>query len=272
MKEGILMTDWLELTDSVVIVTGGSSGIGAAIVEELLAHGAIVADFDLQPSPRADSEMFHYYQTDVSKKDQIDQHVAAVWTKFGHIDGLVNDAGIALPGMLVNPTGTGEHELTEAMFDRTMAVNLKSVFLMSQAVGRKMVGQGSGVIVNMSTESAHEGSIGQGFYVGSKGAINSMTVTWAKELGPHGVRVLGVAPGVMAATKLRSPAYEETLAYVRGISVAELRKGYRASSNVPLRRAGALSEVASVVSFYLSKRASYVTGVITNIAGGKSRG
>lgn len=174
--------------------------------------------------------------------------------------------------MLVNPDKTGNYELTEELFDRTVAVNQKSVFLMSQAVARKMVTQHSGVIINMSTESALEGSIGQGFYVGTKGAINSMTCTWAKELGKYDIRVLGVAPGIMEETDLRSERYEETLAYIRGISVKELREGYVKASSIPLGRAGRLTEVAEVVAFYLSEHASYLSGIVTNIAGGKSKG
>ena len=206
------------------------------------------------------------------KKTEIEQQVAHVFRKFGRIDGLVNNAGIALPGMLINPDNTGKYELTEELFDRTVSVNQKSVFLMSQAVARKMVLQHSGVIINMSTESAIEGSIGQGFYVGTKGAINSMTCTWAKELGKYNIRVLGVAPGIMEETDLRSEKYEETLAFVRGISPKELREGYVKASSIPLGRAGKLTEVAEVVAFYLSEHASYLTGIITNIAGGKSRG
>ncbi|MDN6004871.1 MAG: SDR family oxidoreductase, partial [Enterococcus sp.] len=208
----------------------------------------------------------------VSKKTEVEDQVAKVYRTFGKIDGLVNNAGIALPGMLVNPDGSGNYELTEELFDRSIAVNQKSVFLLSQAAARVMIPQRSGVIVNLSTESAREGSIGQGFYVGTKGAINSMTCTWAKELGPYNIRVLGVAPGIMEETDLRSESYEETLAFIRGITVEELRQGYEQAATIPMGRAGRLSEVADVVAFYLSDHASYLSGIITNVAGGKSRG
>ncbi|WP_159721402.1 SDR family oxidoreductase [Enterococcus sp. CSURQ0835] len=266
------MTTWLELNDKVMIVTGGSSGIGKRIIAELLAQQAIVVNFDLTPAEMDTNPNYYFFQTNVANKQQVEASVEQVWKKFKRIDGLVNNAGIALPGMLVNPDGTGKYELTEELFDQTVAVNQKSVFLMSQAVARKMVLQQAGVILNMSTESAREGSIGQGFYVGTKGAINSMTCTWAKELGKYNIRVLGVAPGIMEETKLRSHDYEEALAFIRDESVADLRAGYQQATSIPLRRAGKLSEVAAVVAFYLSDQASYLTGVITNIAGGKSRG
>lgn len=265
------MKNWLGLEKQVIIVTGGSSGIGDSIVTALLENGAIVHNFDLNENSRHHAN-YTFHQVDVSSKTLIESTVEKIWLCEGKIDGLVNNVGIALPGMLVNPDGTGLYELTEDMFDRSVAVNQKSVFLMSQVVARKMVLQKSGVIVNMSTESAREGSIGQGFYVGTKGAINSMTMSWAKELGKYGIRVLGVAPGIMEETALRSPAYEETLAFVRGISVDKLREGYEKNTSIPLGRSGKLSEVADVVCFYLSHRASYMSGIITNIAGGKSRG
>lgn len=266
------MDSWLDLKKKTIIVTGGSTGIGRSIVERLLDNGAIVINFDLADPDPIQNKNYFFLETDVSDKQKINNNVETVWAKFNYIYGLVNNAGIALPGMLVNPDGSGKYELTEEMFDKTVAVNQKSVFLMSQSVARKMVIQKEGVIVNMSTESAREGSIGQGFYVGTKGAINSMTCTWAKELGKYNIRVLGVAPGIMEGTKLRSLKYEETLAFVRGTTIEKLRENYENASSIPLQRVGKLTEVADVVCFYLSHRASYLSGVITNIAGGKSRG
>lgn len=266
------MENWLKLENKIFIVTGGSSGIGKSIVRRLLDNRALVANFDLKNDHLIQNKNYFYYQVDISKKLEVEKCVQQVWDKFERIDGLVNNAGIALPGMLVNPDGTGKYELTEELFDKTIAVNQKSVFLVSQAVARKMITRQTGVIINMSTESAREGSIGQSFYVGTKGAINSMTCTWAKELGKHNIRVLGVAPGIMEETELRSKSYEEALAFIREISVNDLRKSYVNTSNIPLGRAGGLNEVADVVAFYLSDHASYLSGIITNIAGGKSRG
>ena len=104
-----------------------------------------------------------------------------------------------------------------------------------------MVEKGEGVIINMSSESGLEGSEGQSVYAATKNAVNSLTRSWAKELGKQGVRVVGVAPGIMEATGLRTIGYETALAYTRGITVEQLRAGYSKTSTIPLGRSGKLS-------------------------------
>ena len=153
-----------------------------------------------------------------------------------------------------------------------MNVNLKGLFFCAQSAARVLVRQRHGVIVNMSSESGLEGSEGQSVYAASKNAVNSLTHSWAKELGKKGVRVVGVAPGILEATGLRTLSYETALAYTRGITVEQVRAGYAKTSTTPMGRSGKLSEVASVVAFMLSGRAGYVDGVTLNIAGGKTRG
>ena len=106
----------------------------------------------------------------------------------------------------------------------------------------------------------------------SKNAVNSLTRSWAKELGKKGVRVVGVAPGILEATGLRTLAYETALAYTRGITIEQLREGYAKTTTTPLGRSGKLTEVANTVAFLLSDRASYIHGVTLNVAGGKTRG
>lgn len=137
---------------------------------------------------------------------------------------------------------------------------------MSQAVARQMVKQRAGVIVNVSSESGTEGSEGQSCYAATKAALNSFTAL-VQELGKYGIRVVGVAPGIRK-TGLRTPEYEEALAWTRNITVEQLREGYTKNA-IPIGRAGKLSEVADFVCYLLSARASYITGVTTNIAGGK---
>ena len=105
-----------------------------------------------------------------------------------------------------------------------------------------------------------------------KNAVNSFTRSWSKELGPKGVRVVGVAPGILEATGLRTLDYEESLAYTRNITVEKLREGYKSTSTTPLGRSGKLSEVANLVCFLASERAGYIHGVTINVAGGKTRG
>jgi sorbitol-6-phosphate 2-dehydrogenase len=133
-----------------------------------------------------------------------------------------------------------------------------------------MVKQGQGVIVNMSSEPGKEGSQGQSAYSATKGATDSFTRSWAKELGKYNIRVVAVAPGIMEATGLRTPAYNEALAYTRGVKPEELSTDY--TKVIPIGRDGKLDEVGDFVAYLVSDRASYITGTTLNISGGKSRG
>ena len=267
---------WLNLEGKTAIVTGGASGIGKAVSEEFLEQGANVVVCDMNPQASAFDEKkgkMLYVVTDVTKRDSVAAMVAAAKEKFGHIDILVNNAGINIPRLLVDPKDPhGKYELDDAVFDKVTAVNLKGVYLCAQEVGRELVAQGHGVIINMSSESGIEGSEGQSIYAATKNAVNSFTRSWAKEFGKLGVRVVAVAPGILEATGLRTLAYEEALAYTRGITVDDLRKGYASTKTTPLGRSGKLSEVADLVAYLASERASYIHGVTYNVAGGKTRG
>ncbi len=264
---------WLNLEGKSVIVTGGASGIGYACVQELLNDGAYVTVCDIAdnaPAYEIGSGKLLYVKTDVTSKKSVDDMVAKVVETFGGVDVLVNNAGINMPRLLVDEGN--QYELDEAVWDKVMNVNLKGLFFCSQAAGRVMVKNGGGVIVNMSSESGLEGSEGQSVYAASKNAVNSLTRSWAKELGKKNVRVVGVAPGILEATGLRTLSYETALAYTRGITIEQLRAGYSKTGTTPLGRSGKLSEVANLVAFLASERASYIHGVTINVAGGKSRG
>lgn len=253
-------------------MTGGSSGIGESIVEALLAQEVNVANFDIQDNGKKHEQLL-FISTDVTSKENVEASVAKVVERFGTVDGLVNNAGINIPRLLVdNQKPQGDFELSTAVFDKIFAINQKGLFLMSQAVGRILVEKKAGVIINMSSESGLEGSEGQSAYAATKAATNSYTRSWAKELGKFNVRVVGIAPGIMEATGLRTEDYETALAYTRSITVDDLRKGYSKTSTTPLGRSGKLCEVADLVCYYLSDRSSYITGVTTNVAGGKTRG
>ncbi len=125
-------------------------------------------------------------------------------------------------------------------------------------------------IVNVASECGQEGSIGQSLYAATKGANMALTRSWAKELGPHNIRVVAIAPGIIEKTALRTNAYNDALAYTRGTTADKLSTDY--SKSIPLGREGKLSEIANLVVFLLSDRASYITGTCINISGGKSRG
>jgi sorbitol-6-phosphate 2-dehydrogenase len=267
---------WLGLEGKTVIVTGGASGIGKAVAQEFLNNGANVVVCDMNPNkPEFDEAngKFEYVITNVASKESVEEMIAKTKEAFGSIDIIVNNAGINIPRLLVDPKeANGEFELGEAVWDKVMNVNVKGVFICSQLAAREMVSKGKGVIINMSSESGLEGSEGQSVYAASKNAVNSLTRSWSKELGKLGVRVVGVAPGILEATGLRTLDYETALAYTRGITVDELRAGYSKTSTTPLGRSGKLSEVADLVCYLASDRAGYIHGVTYNVAGGKTRG
>ena len=266
------MKDWLNIRGKTVVVTGASSGIGKAIVEELLALEVNVANFDLSDNGLQHDNLF-FVQVDVTSRQEVESGVEAVLKRFGTIDGLVNNAGINLPRLLVDPKNPhGPYELDENTFERITMINQKGLYLVSQAVARILVAKNAGVIINMASEAGLEGSEGQSAYAATKAAVYSYTRSWAKELGKYGIRVVGIAPGIMEATGLRTLAYEEALAYTRGKTVADIRAGYASTSTTPLGRSGKLSEVADLTAYYLSDRSSYITGITTNVAGGKTRG
>lgn len=268
---------WLGLEDKVVIVTGAASGIGKTVTEGLLEQGAKVVVCDLnkdKPSYKNENENNLLYQVcDVANRKQVQEVVRKTKEKYGKIDALINNAGINIPRLLVDEKDPyGKYELDEKVFDLVAKVNMKGLYIVSQEVGREFVNQKYGVIVNMSSEAGLEGSEGQSIYAATKNAVNSFTRSWAKELGKKGVRIVGIAPGILEETGLRTLSYEQALAYTRSITVEDLRKGYESTSTTPLGRAGKLTEVSDLACFLVSDRASYIHGVTINIAGGKTRG
>lgn len=269
---------WLNLEGKVAIVTGGACGIGRAVCSGLAEVGVlvVVADVNEEGSHLVAKELKDKcggnhipVKTDVTDKASVDDMVAAALDAFGKIDIIVNNAGILIPRLLVDPAG--KEELTEEIWERMISINQKGYFLCAQAVSRIMVKSGGGgVIINITSESGLEGSQGQSVYAATKAAIYSLTRSWAKELGKHNIRVVGVAPGIVETTALRSEEYERALSYARGIKVEQLREKYEKAS-IPLGRSGKLSEVANTVCFLASERAGYIHGTVINVSGGKSR-
>ena len=267
---------WLNLENKTVIVTGGASGIGKATVQEFLDNGANVVVADMNPNKPDFNEEFgkvEYVVTDVTDVKSVENMISKAKERFGSVDVIVNNAGINIPRLLVDPKDPkGKYELDERIWNKVMNINVKGTFYCAQAAAREMVKKGKGVIINMSSECGLEGSEGQSVYAATKGAVNSLTRSWAKELGKLGVRVVGVAPGILEATGLRTLDYETALSYTRNITVEQLRAGYSKTSTTPLGRAGKLTEVADLVCYLASERASYIHGVTINVAGGKTRG
>lgn len=262
---------WLGLEDHVVVVTGGASGIGKHVAQSLAAAGAKVAIVDMNVETGKIQDGAYCVQCNVADRNSVQAMADTVVEKFGRIDALVNNAGINMPRLLVDVAGERpEYELNDESFGKMFDVNVKGVFLCAQACAKQMLKQGGGVIINMSSESGKEGSQGQSAYSVTKGAVDSFTRSWAKELGKYHIRVLACAPGIMEATGLRSSAYNDALAYTRGCKPEELSTDY--SKVIPMGRDGKLDEVGDLVAFLASDRASYIAGTTVNISGGKSRG
>jgi sorbitol-6-phosphate 2-dehydrogenase len=274
-----MKNSWLGLEGKIAIVTGGASGIGKAIAKELVNNGSIVIIADInsegldvvQELNRISSKNI-FIKTDITKIDDVRFLIQNTIERFNKIDILINNAGINIPRLLVDPNNPGSmYELHEDEFDLMVAINQKGTYLCAQCAAREMIKSKKGVIVNITSESGLEGSEGQSCYAGTKGAIYALTRSWAKELGKFGIRVVGVAPGIIEETGLRTDEYEESLAYTRGVTVEKLREEY-SNSSIPLKRVGKLEEIANLVCFLASDRASYIHGVTYNISGGKSRG
>ncbi|WP_059102980.1 SDR family oxidoreductase [Shouchella shacheensis] len=262
---------WLQLETKVAIVTGGASGIGAHITDHLVKNGAKVAIADLNVETGEQRDGTYHIQCDVTNKESVETMTNKAIEFFGTVDILVNNAGVNLPRLLVDDRGEKpEYEISEKDFDFMVAVNQKGPYLCAQAAAREMIKNTKGVIINVSSEAGMEGSAGQSVYSATKGAINGFTRSWAKELGKFNIRVVGIAPGINEKTGLTTDAYNEALAYTRGVTVEGLGTDY--SKSIPLGRVGKLDEIGEAIAYLASERASYVTGTTVNISGGKSRG
>lgn len=264
------MDSWLGLESKIIIVTGGSSGIGNEIVNNLLDNGAVVYNADLKNS-EVNNEKYNFLQVDVTNRDIVQNAVDEVYSKEGKIDVLINNAGINLPRVLVDEKEEHpEYEINNKDLDFMFDVNLKGPIWFSQAVAKYFIQQKHGHIVNVSSEAGQEGSEGQSIYSATKAALIGLTRSWAKELGKHNISVVAIAPGIIEETGLRTSQYEEALAYSRNTTVDKLNGDY--SKSIPLKRVGQLKEIADLVCYLSSTKSSYITGTTINISGGKSRG
>ncbi|MEI8672173.1 sorbitol-6-phosphate dehydrogenase subunit [Vibrio sp. SA48] len=259
---------WLEMIGKVVIVTGGSGGIGLAICENLKSNGCVVIAADRTPS---NGEHFNdFVECDITDLESVKNLVSFTINKYGRVDGLINNAGVNKPRLLFDFNDPGsKYQADIENYEFIMNVNVKGAFLCSQAVVPYMKNNSGGVIVNISSEAGVEGSIGQSIYSASKGAINSFTRSWAKELGKYNVRVVGLSPGINKRTNMNSDENYKSLAYTRGAKLDNIDTNY--ANGIPLGRVGEHSEIADLVSYLVSDHSSYITGTTINITGGKSR-
>lgn len=245
------------LAGRVVIITGGSQGIGEACARRLVRDGAAVALWDLADAAgeKLSAELIAagghslYCHCHVAIKDEVDAALEATLARFGRVDGLVNNAGIFKAAPFL--------EITEADWDAVIDVNLKGHFLVGQAVAREMVKQRRGTIVNMSSVNGTLTIPTIASYNASKGAINQLTRVMALALADQGLRVNAVAPGTIATELARASV----------LTSDEAKQ--RIMSRTPMKRLGEPSEIADVVAFLLSDASSYVTGEIVVVDGGR---
>jgi NAD(P)-dependent dehydrogenase (short-subunit alcohol dehydrogenase family) len=243
----------MKLTGKTAIVTGASQGIGLACAERLVREGARVMLVDVRPEGAAAAEALgdaaRFFLADVSVKAEVDALVTATLAAFGHIDILVNNAGVTHAADFL--------DLAEEDFDRVLRVNLKSMFLCSQAAAREMVKRQSGCIINMSSVNAELTIPNQIPYVVSKGGVNQLTRVTAISLAPHGIRVNAIGPGTIL-TELAKKAV---------LGSPEAR--HTILSRTPLGRCGEPEEIAAIAAFLASDDASYMTGQTLYADGGR---
>lgn len=248
----------MRLKDKVALVTGASSGIGAAIAARFAAEGAHVAVNYRPGSPRdreaAESAVAAYgtkglaVEADVSKRADVEAMVARVVQEFGRIDVAVNNAGIEIKKPFV--------ETTDDEWNRVLGVNLYGSFAVSQAAARAMIAQGGGGRL-IFVSSVHEDIPFPGYtsYCASKGAIRMMMRNLCIELAPNAITVNNIAPGAIA-TPINQAVLDDPVASRNAIS------------EIPLGRFGKPEEVASVAVFLASDEAAYVTGSTYYVDGG----
>ncbi|MGL9773576.1 MAG: sorbitol-6-phosphate dehydrogenase subunit [Sodalis sp. (in: enterobacteria)] len=267
------LNKWINLNQRVVIVTGGSSGIGAHIVSDLLENNAqvIVADIQL-PDAASHATGVDYRLCNIIDRTSFKKFVDDIYRQHQRINGLVNNARVNRARSLVDYySETPQYQLSDDDFDFIMRVNQKRPFIFTQEVARVMIRQKQGAVVNIFSEAGIEGSKRRSCYSATKAAVHSFTLSWAKELGAFGIRVVGVAPGINEPTPMWDAKHREALAYTRGMKATNIDEDY--SQKIPLGRQGKLDEITNLVTWLLFNKSSYITGTTINITGGgKSRG
>jgi 3-oxoacyl-[acyl-carrier protein] reductase len=237
--------------DKVAIITGSAKGIGFSTAQRFAGEGAIVilADMNLESVKGAAAQIpsAQAYAMNVTDRASIQAVVDQVMQKHGRIDILINNAGITQDARLV--------KMTEAQFDAVIDVNLKGVFNCTQLIVPHMLEAKSGAIINASSVVGIYGNFGQTNYSATKFGVIGFTKTWARELGPKGIRVNAICPGFIATEMIKAMP-ENILQDIE-------RRSW-------LGRLGTPEEIANVYLFLASNEASFINGVALEVSGGIS--
>ena len=250
--------DRFALTDKVALVSGASRGIGKAIALGFAGAGADVAicsrkQENIEPAAAEIEEItgrrVFAMAADVGKGEDIEKFVAEAHSKFGRIDILVNNVARSIMSPILN--------LREDGWDKIINTNLKSCFLFSQAVGQIMMGQGSGVIINISSVAGQKAAPLLGAYSVSKAGVDMLTKVLAKELAGVGIRVNAISPGMVET------GFSEAIWSSPEMHAEVVR-------DIPMGRLATTEEIVGTAIFLASGSASYITGAIINIDGGST--
>lgn len=244
----------MRLKDKVTIITGGSRGIGFATAEKFLEEGAIVivAASSQENADKAAASLKEKYPAakvdgispDLSSLESVREAFGECVKKYGHIDVLINNAGIS--------ESTPFAQYTEEVFDKVMDLNVKGVFHATHAASEYMTQRGEGVILSTSSMVSISGQPSGFAYPASKFAVNGLTVSLARELGPKGIRVNAVAPGITETDMMKAVPKEVIEPMIR---------------KIPLGRLGKPEDIANAFVFLASDEASYITGVVLSVDG-----
>ena len=244
----------MRFKDRVALVTGGARGIGAATAQLFASEGArvVVSDLDEAPAREVAEPIGGLaIACDVSSRDAVESMVARTVQELGRLDILVTCAGIIRDNLLF--------KMTDEDWDAVIDTHLKGTFLCARAAQRNMVEQKSGKMVFLSSTSAL-GNRGQTNYAAAKAGLQGMARTLAIELGPYNINVNAVAPGFVETRMTRATAER------MGVDYETFKMG--AASQIPLRRVGQPSDIASVIGFLCSDEAGFVSGQTVYVRGG----
>ena len=244
----------MKLQNQVAIVTGGSRGIGFATVEEFIKEGATVILTASSPAnaQKAVDKLKEKYPNakvegiapDLTNHEEVHAAFTDIANRYGRLDILVNNAGVS--------ESTPLEHYTEETFDKVFDLNVKGVYSASKAAAEIMAKQHSGVILNTSSMVSITGQPAGFAYPASKFAVNGITLSMARELGPKGIRVNAVAPGITETDMMKAVPKE-----VIGPMIAR----------IPLGRLGQPEDIAKAFLFLASEDASYITGVVLHVDG-----